>query len=133
MPTSAVVDASILVSAFLFPGSIPGLAVKLGGQAAFAMHISPLLLDETRTAFLSTRLRDAYGHDEEAVAAWCAVLRTAATLSLAIHESYHPLKSSAPPDWRRMDQMRTLRARKPPKCRTCSFPGQAAMHIGSVS
>lgn len=75
MPTSAVVDASILVSAFLFPGSVPGRVVKLADQAAFAMHISPLLLDETSTALLSPRLRDAYGHDEEAVVAWCAELR----------------------------------------------------------
>ncbi len=75
MPTSAVVDASILVSAFLFPGSVPGRVLKLADRAAFAMHLSPLLLEETQTALLSARLRDAYGHDEAAVAAWCAELR----------------------------------------------------------
>jgi uncharacterized protein len=77
MPTSAVVDASVLVSAFLFPGSVPGRVLKLAGQGTFAMHLSPLLLEETRTALLSARLRDAYGHDEAAVAAWCAGLREA--------------------------------------------------------
>ncbi len=56
MPISAVVDASILVSAFLFPASIPGRVVKLAGQGRFTMHLSPLLLDETRTALLSARL-----------------------------------------------------------------------------
>lgn len=75
MPTSAVVDASVLVSAFLFPGSVPGRVLKLAGQGAFALHLSPLLLDETRYALLSTRLRGLYGHDEESVAAWCGELR----------------------------------------------------------
>ena len=75
MPTSAVVDASVLVSAFLFPGSVPGRVLKLADQGAFALHLSPLLLEETRYALLSTRLRDAYGHDEELVTAWCADLQ----------------------------------------------------------
>jgi predicted nucleic acid-binding protein len=42
MPTSAVVDASVLVSAFLFPKSIPGRILELAQRGAFAMHISPL-------------------------------------------------------------------------------------------
>lgn len=75
MPKSAVLDASVLVSAFLFPGSVPGRVLKLADQGAFALHLSPLLLDETRYALLSTRLRDGYGHDEGAVAAWCADLQ----------------------------------------------------------
>jgi putative PIN family toxin of toxin-antitoxin system len=75
MPTSAVVDASVLVSAFLFPVGIPGRVLKLADQGAFALHLSPLLLDETRYALLSTRLRDVYGHDERAVTAWCADLQ----------------------------------------------------------
>lgn len=74
MPTSAVVDASVLVSAFLFPESVPGRVVKLAEQGAFALHLSPLLLNETRYALLSTRLRDVYGHDEAAVTWWCAGL-----------------------------------------------------------
>jgi len=80
MPINAVVDASVLVSAFLFPGSVPGRVLKLADQGAFAMHLSPLLLDETRTAILSPRLRDSYGHDEESVTAWCDDLREAATM-----------------------------------------------------
>jgi putative PIN family toxin of toxin-antitoxin system len=77
MPTNAVVDASVLVSAFLFPGSVPGRVLKLADQGAFAMHLSPLLLDETRTAILSPKLRDSYGHDEDSVTAWCDDLREA--------------------------------------------------------
>jgi predicted nucleic acid-binding protein len=75
MPASAVLDASVLVSAFLFPGSVPGRVLTLADQGTFALHLSPLLLDETRTALLSTRLRDVYDHDEESVTAWCADLR----------------------------------------------------------
>jgi putative PIN family toxin of toxin-antitoxin system len=74
MPISAVVDASVLVSAFLFPESIPGRVLKLARQGRFVLHLSLLLLDETRYALLATRLRDAYGHDEEAVHRWCAEL-----------------------------------------------------------
>ncbi len=74
MPISAVVDASVLVSAFLFPESVPGRILRLADQRKFALHLSPLLLEETRYALLSTRLREIYGHAEEAVHAWCAGL-----------------------------------------------------------
>lgn len=74
MPKIAVVDASILVSAFLFPRSIPGQVLELADRGAYSMHLSPLLLEETKTALLSSRLRGAYGHDEGAVTAWCAAL-----------------------------------------------------------
>jgi len=77
---SVVVDASVLVSAFLFPGSVPGRVLKLAHQGKFALHLSPLLLDETRYALLSTRLRDSYGHGGEAVLAWCADLEGIAGL-----------------------------------------------------
>ena len=80
MPISAVVDASVLVSAFLFPESVPGRVLKLAEQGAFALYLSPLLLDETRYALLSTRLRDVYGHDEAAVTAWCTDLEGTGTV-----------------------------------------------------
>jgi hypothetical protein len=54
MPRRAVVDASVLVSAFLFPDSVPGRVLKAAHQAKFTLHLSPLLLDETRYALLST-------------------------------------------------------------------------------
>lgn len=84
MPTSAVVDASILVSAFLFPGSVPGRVLKLADQGIFAMHLSPILLDETRDALLSPRLKKAYGHDDEAVREWCADLRETGAMFLGL-------------------------------------------------
>ncbi len=75
MPLNAVVDASVLVSAFLFPRSVPGLVVTLAGRGRFAMQLSPILLDEIRDALLSARLTKAYGHDESNVLAWLAELR----------------------------------------------------------
>ena len=80
MPISAVVDASVLVSAFLFPESVPGRVLKLAHEGRFALHLSPLLLDETLYALLSTRLRDIYGHAEETVRAWCANLTETGSL-----------------------------------------------------
>jgi putative PIN family toxin of toxin-antitoxin system len=74
MPRSAVVDASFLVSAFLFPASVPGRVLRLAHRGKFVLHLSPLLLDETRYALVSTRLQDAYRHGEAAVVAWCAEL-----------------------------------------------------------
>ena len=71
MPKSAVVDASVLVSAFLFPASVPGRVVQSARQGKFVLHLSPLLLDETRYALLSTRLREIYGYAAAAVLAWC--------------------------------------------------------------
>ena len=71
MPRSAVVDASTLVSAFLFPGSVPGQVVALARRGAYALHLSPILIEEVRRSLLNPRLRDRYGHDEDAVLAWC--------------------------------------------------------------
>jgi putative PIN family toxin of toxin-antitoxin system len=50
------------------------LVLKFAHQGKFVIHHSPLLLDETRFALLSTRLRDSYGHGEAAVPAWCTEL-----------------------------------------------------------
>jgi putative PIN family toxin of toxin-antitoxin system len=74
MPKGVVVDASVLVSAFLFPASVPGRIVQAALQGRFVPHLSPLLLDETRYALLSTRLRGIYGYTDEAALAWCMEL-----------------------------------------------------------
>ena len=66
MPPSAVVDASVLVSAFLFPGSLPGRVVAVAGAGAYALHLSPILLEEVRRSLRSPRLKAAYGHTDQA-------------------------------------------------------------------
>lgn len=74
MPLNAVVDASVLVSAFLFPGSLPGRVVALADEGAYALHFSPILLEELKRSLRSPKLITAYGHSEQAIAAWCAGL-----------------------------------------------------------
>ena len=71
MPPSAVVDASVLVSAFLFPGSLPGLVLAAARKGAFTCQLSPILIEETRRSLLKPRLVERYGHGEVDVAHWC--------------------------------------------------------------
>jgi putative PIN family toxin of toxin-antitoxin system len=80
MPPSYVVDASVLVSAFLFPESIPGQVLKRAAEARFEMHLSLILVEETRRSLLNARLRNAYGHDEAAVKKWCSDIVRLATM-----------------------------------------------------
>jgi putative PIN family toxin of toxin-antitoxin system len=80
MKLNAVVDASVLVSAFLFPESVPGQVLKAAAGGKFAMCLSPILIEETRRSLLTLRLRKAYGHTEHAVQAWCAGLPRFATV-----------------------------------------------------
>lgn len=71
MPPSAVVDASVLVSAFLFPASLPGFVLAGARRNAFTLHTSPILIEETRRSLLKPRLVDRYGHGEADVVRWC--------------------------------------------------------------
>jgi PIN domain len=90
MPKNAVVDASVLVSAFLFPESVPGRIVSLAEQGVYVLHLSPILLEETRRLLRNPRLRDLYGHTDDAVEAWCAHLHDIGILLTA------PLPDIAP-------------------------------------
>ncbi len=74
MPKNAVVDASVLVSAFLFPASTPGHVVAQAAQGLYTLTFSPILLEETRRSLRNPRLKNAYGHTDEAIDAWCAEL-----------------------------------------------------------
>lgn len=70
----AVVDTSVLVSAFLFPHSLPGRLIKLAEEDRFALHLSPILLKELREVLHRERLRKAYGYTHEVAERWCATL-----------------------------------------------------------
>lgn len=83
MLRSAVVDTSVLVSAFLFPDSRPGQVVTLAEQGAYALHFSPLIAEELRRALRNPRLKEAYGYTDEAADAWCADLHETGQLLLA--------------------------------------------------
>jgi putative PIN family toxin of toxin-antitoxin system len=74
MRPSAVVDASVLVSAFLFPGSLPGLVVEEARRGSYEFHLSPILIEEVRRSLLNRRLRDRYHHSEGDIVTWCREL-----------------------------------------------------------
>ena len=74
MPPSAVVDTSVLVSAFLFPSSTPGRVVALAGEGAYSMHLSPILLEEVRRFLYKPRLRRSYAYTDDEIDGWCARL-----------------------------------------------------------
>jgi putative PIN family toxin of toxin-antitoxin system len=75
----AVVDTSVLISAFLFPESLPGRLIELAHRRRFVLHLSPIILAELGEALRRDRLRRAYGHDDAAIEAWgarlCAIAR----------------------------------------------------------
>ncbi len=75
MLLNAVVDASVLVSAFLFPESLPGRVVSLAEEGAYTLHLSPILLEEVRRSLYNPRLRRSYRYTDEAVDRWCDSLR----------------------------------------------------------
>lgn len=70
----AVVDTSVLISAFLFPDSLPGQLLKLAGRGGFGLHFSPIILDELRVALSRERLRRSYGYSDDDITAWCMEL-----------------------------------------------------------
>jgi putative PIN family toxin of toxin-antitoxin system len=83
MPRSAIVDTSVLVSAFLFPDSVPGRIVALAGQGAYALHFSPIILEELRRSLRNPRLRNAYPYSDAKIDAWCADLHEIGSVVLA--------------------------------------------------
>ena len=75
MRKSAVVDTSVLVSAFLFRESTPGRVVALAEQNVYTLYLSPVLLEEVRRSLHHPRLTKAYGYADADVRAWCHTLK----------------------------------------------------------
>ena len=71
MPKNAVVDASVLVSAFFFPQSLPGDVVAYAQAGRYTIFLSPILIEEVRRSLMNPRLTKAYGHSLETVDDWC--------------------------------------------------------------
>ncbi|MEO1018529.1 MAG: putative toxin-antitoxin system toxin component, PIN family [Pseudomonadota bacterium] len=76
----AVVDTSVLVSAFLFPGSLPGRLIKFARENRFEFYASTIIIDELTTALKRQRLRKAYGHSDQDVVTWSEKLRRIGTI-----------------------------------------------------
>jgi len=74
MLRSAIVDTSVLVSAFLFPDSVPGRVVALAEQGAYVLHVSPIILEELERSLRNPRLRKSYPYSDTEIDAWCADL-----------------------------------------------------------
>lgn len=80
---SAVIDTTVLVSAFLKP--IPGGAaferLRLAERGTFELYLSHAILDETARVLLgSERIRRRYRYPDEAVALFCRSLARLAAL-----------------------------------------------------
>ncbi len=70
MLQNVIVDTSVLVSAFLFPQSTPGRVLLLADQGVFAMHLSPIILEELKRSLHNSRLRKLYPYTDEKIQAW---------------------------------------------------------------
>ncbi len=70
MPSSAVADTSILVSAFLFPNSVPGRVLTLAEQGIYALYFSPIILEELSRSLRNPRLRKSYSYTDEKIDLW---------------------------------------------------------------
>ncbi len=75
MRKSAVVDASVLVIAFLFQESVPGQVVALAERQEYTLYLSPILLEEVTRSLHHPRLKKAYGYVDTDVRDWCHTLK----------------------------------------------------------
>lgn len=70
----AVVDTSVLISAVLFPASIPGQLVHLAEVGRFTLQLSPIIFGEFCVALARDRLRRSHGYSDSDIARWCVEL-----------------------------------------------------------
>lgn len=75
MPKNAVIDASVLVSAYLFPESLHADILRHGEDGLCALHVSEILLEEVRRALQKTKLVRSYRYDVSGAEAWVRSLR----------------------------------------------------------
>ncbi len=74
MKKRAVLDSSVLVSAFLTPGGTPGALLAQAKQGALSLCLSPEILAETERVLLRPKLMARYGHTADEVAEYLALL-----------------------------------------------------------
>lgn len=63
----AVLDSSVLTSAFLNPNGTPAQLLARAQQGAFSLYVSEYIIGETTHALLRPRIRESYGHTVEEV------------------------------------------------------------------
>lgn len=70
----AVLDSSVLVSAFLKPDGASATLLARAGQGAFLLCLSPEIVAETANSLLRERHRRRLGYGPEKVARFCELL-----------------------------------------------------------
>jgi putative PIN family toxin of toxin-antitoxin system len=70
----AVLDSSVLVSAFLTPRGTPATLLARARQGAFSIHLSKEILEETKRALLRPKIIARYRHTVDDVAEYLIFL-----------------------------------------------------------
>lgn len=74
MRRSVIVDTSTLVSAFLFPDSVPGRVLALAEQGIYPLHFSPIIWEEVKRSLHNPRLRKSYSYTDAKIEFWMTEL-----------------------------------------------------------
>ena len=74
MPPNVILDTSVLVSAFLFPESVPGQVFSLAERGVYGAHFSMIVVEELKRSLRNPRLKKAYGYTDEKAQTWCGEL-----------------------------------------------------------
>jgi len=78
---SAVLDSSILVSAFLTPRGLAAQLLAAARQREFSLSLSEQIITETQDVLLDQpHVRQRYSYTDEQAARFCRALRSAASL-----------------------------------------------------
>lgn len=77
----AVLDSSVLVSAFLSPTGTPAQLFSAGSEGAFTICVSETILDETERALLRPALKARYRYSTEEVARYLALVSRASVIA----------------------------------------------------
>jgi putative PIN family toxin of toxin-antitoxin system len=76
----AVLDSSVIVSAFLNPSGTPATLLQRAAEGAFALCLSEDILEETARALNRPRIQEGYGYATDEVEHFLALLIQAAEI-----------------------------------------------------
>ena len=79
--TKAVLDSSVLVSAFLKPGSLPATLLLRAREGAFSLVLSTYILEETATVLVRPKNLGRYGYTGDEVGRFCRALVAVAEMA----------------------------------------------------
>src|SRR5207248_2768470 len=79
----AVLDSSVLFSAFLKPGSVPATLLTRAREGAFSLYLSDYILEETAAVLLREKNRARHGASPEKAARFCRGLAAVGVRELA--------------------------------------------------